>query len=173
MVNPRHFDPMGTRRRKFVLGIVVALGLALPAAFILLAHRDESVSALPARTRTGSLPSPSPQPWNATPGAGAYSGVGLSVMTQNGLFVVTGVIPRGPSDKAGLQALDTLSKIDGRSTQGMSLLQIVRMLTGPEGSKVKVEVVRRGSRRIERVLVRRKISGGQLVGRGDPIPPVS
>ncbi|MBI1783587.1 S41 family peptidase, partial [Candidatus Sumerlaeota bacterium] len=54
-------------------------------------------------------------------------------------------IPGTPAAKAGIQPMDRIVKIDGQSTEGITLLEAVKKLTGATGSEVKVDVFREGA----------------------------
>lgn len=49
-----------------------------------------------------------------------------------------------PAYRAGVQALDHISKVDGESTKDMTLLDAVHRMRGPKGTKVTLTVIREG-----------------------------
>ncbi len=73
---------------------------------------------------------------------GEYTGVGLEVVPERGVFRVVSAIDNAPADKAGLKPGDLLLRVDGELTQGLSHEQLVQKLRGPKDSKVVVQVGR-------------------------------
>ena len=71
---------------------------------------------------------------------GIYARLGYSETT--GLRVAE--VPAGPSQRAGLQEGDRITRIDGDDVGGMPMREIVERLRGPVGSFVEIEVVRDG-----------------------------
>ena len=53
-------------------------------------------------------------------------------------------IENTPAHRAGIQALDYISKVDGESTKDMTLLDAVHRMRGPKGTKVTLTVIREG-----------------------------
>jgi carboxyl-terminal processing protease len=78
---------------------------------------------------------------------GNFSGVGISIQVDDDtkLLRVNEVIPGGPAEKAGLQAGDIISEIDGHSTKGLTTDDDAKMLRGKEGTLVKLQIVRAGT----------------------------
>lgn len=71
---------------------------------------------------------------------------------------VVSTISDGPSEKAGLMAGDRISRIDDSSAVGLSNMDVTKRLKGAIGTKVKVEVKRRGVRQpLEFTLTRDRI----------------
>jgi Periplasmic protease len=62
--------------------------------------------------------------------SGDYAGVGIEVDIRGGAIVIVAPIPGGPAERAGAQAGDRITKIDGKSTDGW---------TGEEASRVCAE----------------------------------
>ncbi len=75
---------------------------------------------------------------------GEFSGVGLNITLEQGVLTVLAPMPGSPAAKAGLEPWDRIVEIDGKSTDGITLLEAVKKLTGPAGSEVKVKVFREG-----------------------------
>ena len=75
---------------------------------------------------------------------GNFSGIGIQFNVPADTAIVISVIGGGPSEKAGLLSGDRIVKVDGRTVAGVKLNQDsrVKMLKGPRGSKVHVEVKR-------------------------------
>lgn len=84
--------------------------------------------------------------------AGIYYGIGAYLMIDpnTGLGKVSGVIENTPAEEAGLRADDLLYLVDGESTMGMELSEIVARVKGEEGTKVHLTITARGKRIIWR-----------------------
>jgi hypothetical protein len=84
-------------------------------------------------------------------------GVGAMLVQQAQGVVVTWVMPVGPGAIAGLHTGDMILKIDGKDARGLSMVDCVQRLRGPEGSQVSVLVQRDGSPAVEVVITRKNI----------------
>jgi carboxyl-terminal processing protease len=69
---------------------------------------------------------------------------GLLVLKDRGVAFAVAVDTASPAERAGVQSGDIVSKVQGLSTREMPLWQIEVTLAGPAGSKVPLELVRRG-----------------------------
>jgi len=76
--------------------------------------------------------------------SGTYSGIGIYIGIRDKQLVVISPIEGTPAKKAGLQAGDYILKIDERSTKDMALEEAVSLIRGPQGSKVKLSILRKG-----------------------------
>lgn len=77
---------------------------------------------------------------------GVYYGIGAYLMIDpnTGLGKISGVIENTPAQEAGLRADDLLYQVDGVSTMGMELSEIVSMVKGEEGTTVHLTIHREG-----------------------------
>ncbi len=77
---------------------------------------------------------------------GVYYGIGAYLMIDpnTGLGKISGVIDNTPAQEAGLRADDLLYLVDGVSTMGMELSEIVAMVKGEEGTTVHLTIYREG-----------------------------
>jgi len=87
-----------------------------------------------------------------------YAGVGIEVLRRaDGRFVCY-PMPGGPAAEAGIEAGDILTAVDGRSTAGSTLYDLVAAVRGEAGEGVRLTVIRPdGGRRtfaVERRAVR-------------------
>ena len=85
---------------------------------------------------------------------GNFVGLGVELKADNGALLIVRVIPRSPAEKAGIKADDRIVAVDGQATNALSTDEAAAMLTGTEGSLVRVAVV----------------SPGQAVARADGSP---
>ncbi len=73
-------------------------------------------------------------------GIGAY----ISLDKQMNMAMINGVMEESPAQEAGLKAGDIIIKVDGESTQGLSLTQVVNLVKGREGTTVNLTIYREG-----------------------------
>lgn len=73
---------------------------------------------------------------------GEFDGVGLYVGLKENKVTVIAPIEGTPADKAGLKTGDVIIKVDGKSTEGMSLDEAVSLIKGEKGTKVVLTIVR-------------------------------
>ena len=79
--------------------------------------------------------------------AGNFEGIGITFNVPNDTAIVIGVIPGGPSEKAGLMQGDRIIRVDEKVIAGRKTPQdsMVRMMKGPSGTKVQILVQRDGT----------------------------
>ena len=75
---------------------------------------------------------------------GEFGGLGIEVTQENGFVKVVSPIDDTPADKAGIEAGDYITKVDGESTLGMSLDVAVDLMRGKIGEEIVITVVREG-----------------------------
>ena len=75
---------------------------------------------------------------------GRFEGIGIEITTKDNVLTVVSPIEGTPAFKAGLRAGDQIVGIDGESTKNMTLMDAVKRLRGPKGSKVTVTIMREG-----------------------------
>jgi carboxyl-terminal processing protease len=74
--------------------------------------------------------------------SGSYSGVGMTVELKNRLVTIISTFKDSPADLAGIKAGDVIVSVDGISTSGQDLDQVVGRIKGPEGTTVVLELYR-------------------------------
>lgn len=75
---------------------------------------------------------------------GEFGGVGMEITSKDDYIYVVSPIEDTPAWKAGIKSGDRIIKIDGVSTKGMSVMDAVKKLRGPKGTKVTITIVREG-----------------------------
>jgi carboxyl-terminal processing protease len=75
---------------------------------------------------------------------GTFGGLGIEITVKDRLLTVVAPIEGTPADKAGLQPGDRIVKIEGQITKDLTLMDAVRRLRGPKGSKVTISILREG-----------------------------
>lgn len=86
-----------------------------------------------------------------------FSGIGAELSKdKNGNIIVIAPIKGFPAAKAGLQAKDIITAVDGTSTQGYSVEKAVSVIRGKKGTTVKLQIVR-GDKQLNLAIVRANI----------------
>ncbi|UCF73493.1 MAG: S41 family peptidase [Deltaproteobacteria bacterium] len=75
---------------------------------------------------------------------GSFTGVGIELTIRDSVLTVVSPIEGTPAFKAGIKAGDQIIMIDGKSTKDSSIMEAVRFIRGPKGSKVKLSIRREG-----------------------------
>ncbi len=75
---------------------------------------------------------------------GSFTGIGIEITIRDGVLTVVAPIEGTPAWKAGLKSGDKIIKINGKLTKGMSLIEAVKLLRGPKGTKVTISIMRKG-----------------------------
>jgi carboxyl-terminal processing protease len=73
---------------------------------------------------------------------GSFGGLGIEITQRNGVLTVVSPIEDTPAARAGVKSGDQIIKIDNEFTKDMTLLQAVKLMRGPEGSKIKLTIRR-------------------------------
>jgi carboxyl-terminal processing protease len=91
--------------------------------------------------------------------SGNFSGVGMEVGVRDGVISVIAPLPNTPAERGGVLAGDMIIRIDGNSTEGMSIDEAVSLIRGDEGTEVKLTILREGSEEFQEItLVRETIT---------------
>ena len=75
---------------------------------------------------------------------GAFGGVGIVVGMRDNVLTVISPMEDSPAYEAGIMAGDKIVKIEGRSTEKVTLPEAVQKLRGEAGSSVSISVLRPG-----------------------------
>jgi len=75
---------------------------------------------------------------------GSYSGLGLSVMMDDGAVKIISPFRGSPAEKAGLKAGDYITHLDGKLHYGGELDDAVAKMRGPAGTTIRLTVFRPG-----------------------------
>ncbi|MBF0318422.1 MAG: S41 family peptidase [Nitrospirae bacterium] len=73
---------------------------------------------------------------------GEFGGVGIQIGKKGGFITVISPIEDTPAYQAGIKAGDAIVKINGESTEKMTLYDAVSKMRGPKGSKVAITIMR-------------------------------
>jgi carboxyl-terminal processing protease len=80
--------------------------------------------------------------------SGVYEGVGIEIELQDDKVVVASPIEGTPADEAGIESGDVVVAVDGESVRGEDVSEVVEKVKGPEGSEVRLTVLREGEERV-------------------------
>ena len=76
---------------------------------------------------------------------GEFGGLGIEVTMENGLVKVISPIDETPAAKAGIQAGDFITALNGEPVMGLTLSEAVDQMRGAPGTKLTVTVARQGA----------------------------
>jgi carboxyl-terminal processing protease len=80
--------------------------------------------------------------------SGTYVGIGVQLQDEEDQVVVATPIEGSPADEAGVESGDVVVAVDGESVRGEDISEVVRKVRGPEGSTVKLTILRDGEERV-------------------------
>jgi carboxyl-terminal processing protease len=78
---------------------------------------------------------------------GSFTGVGMELSSRDSVLTVVAPIDDTPASRAGVMSGDQIMSIDDKSTKDMSIMEAVKLIRGPKGSRVVIEVYRPASKR--------------------------
>ncbi len=73
---------------------------------------------------------------------GQYSGLGMVVEMKNGFVTVISTFKGSPAQEGGIRPGDLVIGVDGKTTRGASLDEVVDRIKGVSGTKVKLQIYR-------------------------------
>ena len=76
---------------------------------------------------------------------GEFGGLGIEVTQEEGFVKVISPMDGTPADKAGIEAGDYITHVNGESILGLTLDAAVEMMRGPVGSEIIITVARQGT----------------------------
>jgi len=76
--------------------------------------------------------------------SGEFGGLGIEVGTEDGFVRVIAPIDDTPASRAGVQAGDTIIKLDDAPVRGVTLNEAIKKMRGKPGSKIGITLIREG-----------------------------
>ncbi|MFW5791048.1 MAG: S41 family peptidase [Desulfohalobiaceae bacterium] len=73
--------------------------------------------------------------------SGEFSGIGVEITMEDGRLMVISPIEDTPAFRAGLKSGDVILKIDGTSTQDITIMEAVKLIRGTRGTTVELTVL--------------------------------
>jgi carboxyl-terminal processing protease len=88
---------------------------------------------------------------------GNFEGIGVEFRIKNDTVIVIAPIVNGPSDKLGIIAGDRIVTVDTTNIAGVEITnaQVIKLLKGPRGTKVAIDIVRQGSAKKKHFIIER------------------
>jgi carboxyl-terminal processing protease len=77
--------------------------------------------------------------------SGSFEGIGATIETKDNRLLVVAPISGTPAQRAGLKPGDWITKIDGKSTDGLSVTEGVNLIRGKRGTTVLLTITRDGT----------------------------
>ncbi len=106
--------------------------------------------------------------------SGTFVGIGVQVSTETEEVIVGSVFPGTPAEEAGLRRGDRIVAVDGTTTEGETLDEVVARVRGPEGESVTLTIRRSGGADFDVTIVRaHRPAAGQLGDGPGPRSPTS
>ncbi len=91
--------------------------------------------------------------------AGEFGGLGIVISVKDGVLTIVAPMEDTPGFRAGLLSGDKIIEIDGKSTDGVSLSEAVKLLRGQPGTQVTIKILRPKTQDVKSIeLTRAKIN---------------
>jgi len=97
--------------------------------------------------------------------SGEFGGLGIEVGMEDGVLKIIAPIDDSPAERAGIKAGDFIIRIDGQSTQGLSMMEAVGKMRGKPGEKIRLTLVRDGGQPFDVQLTRALIKSKSVRSR--------
>ena len=94
---------------------------------------------------------------------GKFAGIGIEVVPENGFLKVISRMDNTPASKAGIKAGDIITRLNGKSVQGLSLVNMINEMRGPSKTKVALTIAREGVDHPLEISMRREVIHIQVV----------
>lgn len=75
---------------------------------------------------------------------GSFGGLGIEITVKDGYLTVISPIEDTPAFRAGIKAGDQILKIEDKLTKDMSIIDAVKRMRGPKGTKITITIMREG-----------------------------
>src|SRR5918998_609007 len=102
--------------------------------------------------------------------SGTYEGIGIEVEPRDDKIVVVAPIEGSPADRAGVRAGDVVIAVNGKSSRGEEMSEIIEEIKGPEGTDVRLTILRDEQERVfdlERTQIERPVASWILIPESD------
>lgn len=94
---------------------------------------------------------------------GAFGGLGIVVSMKDNFVTVVAPMDDSPGFKAGILSGDRIIRIDGKSTEKMSLADAVKTLRGEPGTEIRLTVFRPSSSQVQEFKLTRSVINIDMV----------
>jgi carboxyl-terminal processing protease len=99
---------------------------------------------------------------------GEFAGIGIEINREDNRLRIISPIDDTPAANAGLRAGDTIARIDGQPTDGITLRAAVEKLRGPAGSAVRITIERGNAKPFDVTLTRAVIRIASVKSKLEP-----
>ncbi len=89
--------------------------------------------------------------------SGAFEGIGAYVTMREGRLIIVSTFKGQPAEKAGLRRGDIVLKVDDTPIENMSIYEAISLIRGPQGTTVRLTILREGEEPFEVEIVRARI----------------
>ena len=88
---------------------------------------------------------------------GSFGGLGIEITTKNNVLTVVSPIEDTPAYRAGIKPADQIIKIDDEFTKDMPLVEAVKKMRGPKGTKIHLTLRREGLPNLIELILTREV----------------
>ncbi len=88
---------------------------------------------------------------------GEFGGIGIQINIEDGQLTIMSPLVGTPAYRAGLAAGDRITKVDGKSTERITIDEAVRRLKGKAGTKVTLTVLHLGETEEKEITITREL----------------
>jgi carboxyl-terminal processing protease len=88
---------------------------------------------------------------------GQFSGIGIEIALKDRVLTVVSPIEGTPAYQAGMKPGDQIIKINGTPTKNITLMEAVKLIRGPKGSRVTLTINREGFPQPKDIVITREI----------------
>jgi carboxyl-terminal processing protease len=110
-----------------------------------------------------------PREYKLTQGdfASSFGGIGATLnMNKDKQPIIVNTLPNTPAEKAGLKSNDIILAVDGKTTQNLTTDQVVSLVRGDAGTKVKLLILHEGDKLpVEIEIIRAEINPNSVASR--------
>jgi len=78
---------------------------------------------------------------------GEFGGLGIQITIKDNFLTIVSPLEGTPASEAGIEPRDRIIKIEGESTQGITLIEAAKKLRGKPGTQVKITIQREGEKK--------------------------
>ncbi|HEX5776877.1 MAG TPA: PDZ domain-containing protein, partial [Caulobacteraceae bacterium] len=96
---------------------------------------------------------------------GEYGGLGIEITSEDGVVKVISPMDDTPATRAGIQAGDYITAVNGESVLGMPVSEAVKQMRGPVGESVTLTIARERAEPFDVKLIREVIKPKAAVAR--------
>ena len=87
--------------------------------------------------------------------SGEFGGLGIEVTMDKGVILVVSPMDDTPAERAGVQAGDYITRIDGEQINGLTLSEAVEKMRGKVGTDIDITIVREGESEVIELTITR------------------